>query len=202
MLIAQDHDANEMLETGGIQLAYRYLETIQHTDDDFRNRKQQTTAHQERPVASKIALRRIISVFPTTRNSKLYRVWNTSERPGGLEKLTSAPARRASLDRTLANDREQHFDRRSHRTISRCPSCRILGLINRVRHELDLRQRTRTSSSMAIGPRTSQARSLRSDRAPAKLGRYVGARSLRSDRARTRLGRYIATEHLHGSVAT
>ncbi|KAF2543579.1 hypothetical protein F2Q68_00030951 [Brassica cretica] len=39
-----------------------------------------------------------------------------------------------------------------------------------------------TSSSMAIGPRTSQAR------------------SLRSDRARTRLGRYVATEHTHGSV--
>ncbi|KAF3554215.1 hypothetical protein F2Q69_00012905 [Brassica cretica] len=44
--------------------------------------------------------------------------------------------------------------------------------------------RPRTSSSMAIGPRTSQAWSLRSDRAPAKLGRYV------------------ATEHAHGSVAT
>ncbi|KAF2620666.1 hypothetical protein F2Q68_00039307 [Brassica cretica] len=28
MLIAQDHDANEMLKTGGIQLAYRYLETV------------------------------------------------------------------------------------------------------------------------------------------------------------------------------
>ncbi|KAF3609213.1 hypothetical protein DY000_02049948 [Brassica cretica] len=38
---------------------------------------------------------------------------------------------------------------------------------------------------MAIGPRTSQARSLRSDRALAKLG---------SDRARTRPGRYVATE--------
>ncbi|KAF3585328.1 hypothetical protein F2Q69_00029031 [Brassica cretica] len=27
MLVAQDHDADEMLKAGGIQLAYRYLET-------------------------------------------------------------------------------------------------------------------------------------------------------------------------------
>uniref|UniRef100_A0A0D3BUX1 DUF1985 domain-containing protein n=1 Tax=Brassica oleracea var. oleracea TaxID=109376 RepID=A0A0D3BUX1_BRAOL len=56
--------------------------------------------------------------------------------------------------------------------------------------------RPRTSSSMEIGPRTSQARTLRSDRARAK------ARSLCSDRARTRLGHYVATKHTHGSVAT
>ncbi|KAF2605028.1 hypothetical protein F2Q70_00025921 [Brassica cretica] len=54
----------------------------------------------------------------------------------------------------------------------------------------------RTSSSMEIRPRTSQARTLRSDRARAK------ARSLCSDRARTRLGHYVATKHTHGSVAT
>ena len=47
MLVAQDHDADEMLEAGGIQMAYRYLEIVQHTDYDFRNRKSQTTAHQE-----------------------------------------------------------------------------------------------------------------------------------------------------------
>ncbi|KAF2584393.1 hypothetical protein F2Q70_00035670 [Brassica cretica] len=47
MLIAQDHDANEMLKTGGIQLAYRYLETVQHTDYDFRDRKPQATVHLE-----------------------------------------------------------------------------------------------------------------------------------------------------------
>ncbi|KAF3494831.1 hypothetical protein DY000_02054090 [Brassica cretica] len=63
----------------------------------------------------------------------------------------------------------------------------------------------RTSSSMAIGPRTSQARSLRSDQACTRLSRYVAtelepisvaartARSLRSDRARAKLGRYVAT---------
>ncbi|KAF3500443.1 hypothetical protein F2Q69_00042283 [Brassica cretica] len=62
-------------------------------------------------------------------------------------------------------------------------------------------------------------RSLRSDRARAKLGRYVAtkhlfrsvakyrpsssqARSLRSDRARTKLGRYLATERPSHSVAT
>ncbi|KAF3494993.1 hypothetical protein DY000_02052926 [Brassica cretica] len=47
MLRAQDHDANEMLKTGGIQLAFRYLETVQHTDYDFRDQKPQTTACQE-----------------------------------------------------------------------------------------------------------------------------------------------------------
>ncbi|KAF3495887.1 hypothetical protein DY000_02053237 [Brassica cretica] len=88
--------------------------------------------------------------------------------------------------------------------------------------------RPRTSSSMAIGPRTSQARSLHSDRARAKarslrsdraqaearslcserartrLGHYA-ATELKlklSDRARTRLGRYVATEHVRGSVVT
>ena len=39
MLITQDHNADEMLKTGGIQLAYRYSETVQHTDYDFRNQK-------------------------------------------------------------------------------------------------------------------------------------------------------------------
>ncbi|KAF3501705.1 hypothetical protein F2Q69_00042172 [Brassica cretica] len=86
--------------------------------------------------------------------------------------------------------------------------------------------RPSTSSSMAIGPCTSQARSIRSDRARTRLGRYVAAehthgsvstkrmitytarflhsdraqakaRSLRSDRAGKRLGRYVATEHAH-----
>ncbi|KAF2618399.1 hypothetical protein F2Q68_00038857 [Brassica cretica] len=52
---------------------------------------------------------------------------------------------------------------------------------------------------MAIRPCTSQARSLRSDRARIRLGRYVATKLkpssvLRSDRARTRLGRYVATE--------
>ncbi|KAF2615872.1 hypothetical protein F2Q70_00012066 [Brassica cretica] len=73
---------------------------------------------------------------------------------------------------------------------------------------------------MAIGPRASQARSLRSDRARAKsrsLRRDLArakARSLRSDRARDkarllssdrariRLDRYVATKHAHGSAAT
>ncbi|KAF3573368.1 hypothetical protein F2Q69_00059181 [Brassica cretica] len=47
MLITQDHNADEMLEAGRIQLAYRYLKTIKHTDDDFRNREPQTAAHHE-----------------------------------------------------------------------------------------------------------------------------------------------------------
>ncbi|KAF2597574.1 hypothetical protein F2Q68_00009676 [Brassica cretica] len=51
------------------------------------------------------------------------------------------------------------------------------------------------------------ARSMRSDRARANLGRYVAtefdqARSLRSDRARALLGRYVATKLELSSVAT
>ena len=39
MLVAQDHNADEMLKTGGIQQAYRHSEMVQNTDYDFRNRK-------------------------------------------------------------------------------------------------------------------------------------------------------------------
>ncbi|KAF2587502.1 hypothetical protein F2Q70_00035710 [Brassica cretica] len=48
--------------------------------------------------------------------------------------------------------------------------------------------RPRTSSSMAIGPHTSQARSLRSDRARTRLGRYVATE------LKPRPGRYVVTE--------
>ncbi|KAF3599558.1 hypothetical protein F2Q69_00037866 [Brassica cretica] len=53
---------------------------------------------------------------------------------------------------------------------------------------------------MAIGPRTSQVRSLHSDRVRAKARSLSSnraqakARLLCSDRARTRLGHYVATE--------
>ena len=46
---------------------------------------------------------------------------------------------------------------------------------------------------MAIGPRTSQARSLHSDRAHTRLGRYVATEHAH-DRAQAKLGRYVATE--------
>ncbi|KAG5393092.1 hypothetical protein IGI04_023055 [Brassica rapa subsp. trilocularis] len=79
--------------------------------------------------------------------------------------------------------------------------------------------RPRTSSSMEIRPRTSQARSIRGDQACTQLGRYVAtelsqarslrsnrarakARSLRSDRAIVPLGRYVATERSSRSVVT
>ena len=150
MLITQDHNTNEMLETGGLLLAYRYPETIQHTDYDFRNRKPQTTVHYERLVTSKITLWGIISAFPTTRNSKLHRVWNSVERPDGLLKFTSASARCASFDRTMAHDRERLLDIRSNRTISRCPPRRIFGWIYRVRNELDLRYKNLALQEMWI----------------------------------------------------
>ena len=139
MFITQDHDANKMLEAGRIQLAHRNLETIQRTDDDFRNRKPQTAAHYERLVTSKVTLRGIISAFPVSRNSKFHRVRNSVKRPNGLKNVTSAFARCAPLDRTLAYDRKRLLDRRSNRAISRCPPRRIFGRVYRVRHKLDLR---------------------------------------------------------------
>ncbi|KAG5378299.1 hypothetical protein IGI04_026141 [Brassica rapa subsp. trilocularis] len=78
--------------------------------------------------------------------------------------------------------------------------------------------RPRTSSSMAIGPQTSQARSIRGDQACTQLGRYVATElsqarslhsnrasvslSLRSGRAFASLGRYVVTERSFRSVAT
>ncbi|KAF2534304.1 hypothetical protein F2Q70_00029223 [Brassica cretica] len=56
--------------------------------------------------------------------------------------------------------------------------------------------RPRTSSSMAIGPRTSQARSLRSDQARTWLGHYVATE------LEPKLGRYVATELEPSSVTT
>ena len=35
MLVAQDQDPNKMLNGKGSQLAYRNLETVQHSDEDF-----------------------------------------------------------------------------------------------------------------------------------------------------------------------
>ncbi|KAG5388713.1 hypothetical protein IGI04_030254 [Brassica rapa subsp. trilocularis] len=75
--------------------------------------------------------------------------------------------------------------------------------------KLEYRNQTvdKPSSIDTRQPSMHTARSLRSDRARAKLGRYVAtelepssrpsirlARSLRSDRARAKLGRYVATE--------
>ncbi|KAF2559136.1 hypothetical protein F2Q68_00016756 [Brassica cretica] len=79
MLVAKEHDANKMHETGGIQLAHRYLETIQRADDDLRNRKPQAAEHYERLVTREITLWGIISTLPALRNSKFHRVWNPIE---------------------------------------------------------------------------------------------------------------------------
>ncbi|KAF3495079.1 hypothetical protein DY000_02053246 [Brassica cretica] len=71
---------------------------------------------------------------------------------------------------------------------------------------------------MAIGPHTSQARTLRSDRARTWLGRYIApelepklGRYIATDlepklgryvatELEPKLGLYVATEHTHGSV--
>ncbi|KAF3537967.1 hypothetical protein F2Q69_00020779 [Brassica cretica] len=49
---------------------------------------------------------------------------------------------------------------------------------------------------MAIGPSSSKARSLRSDRARTRFGRYVAIE------LEPKLGRYVANEHAHGLVVT
>ncbi|KAF3610619.1 hypothetical protein DY000_02044800 [Brassica cretica] len=77
-----------------------------------------------------------------------------------------------------------------------------------------------TNSPVAMQrPSTHTARSLRTDRARTRLGRYASTKhaygsvatnrpsthtawSLRSDRARTRLGRFVVNKNVHGSVAT
>ncbi|KAF2608809.1 hypothetical protein F2Q68_00044266 [Brassica cretica] len=52
----QDYNANKVLKTGGGQLAYRYLEAVQHTDNDLWDRKPQATAHQNsRTTAGSVA---------------------------------------------------------------------------------------------------------------------------------------------------
>ncbi|KAF3490188.1 hypothetical protein F2Q69_00053527 [Brassica cretica] len=61
---------------------------------------------------------------------------------------------------------------------------------------------------MAIGPWTSQALSLRSDRARIRLGRYVATKlepklgRYVATKLEPKLGRYVATEHERGSVST
>ena len=98
MLIAQDQDSNEVLNGKEIQLAYRHLETIQHTDDNFGNREPQATAHYERFVVSKLTLRGTTSALSLTRNPEFHRVRNMVERPHDLEKLVSTPAWSPFLD--------------------------------------------------------------------------------------------------------
>ncbi|KAF3576052.1 hypothetical protein DY000_02030748 [Brassica cretica] len=56
--------------------------------------------------------------------------------------------------------------------------------------------RPRASSSMAIGPQASQARSPSSDRARTRLGRHVATER------EPKLSRYIVTERAHGSVSS
>ncbi|KAF2618576.1 hypothetical protein F2Q68_00040313 [Brassica cretica] len=89
MLVAQDQDSNEVLDAKGIQLAYRHLETIQHTDDNFRNREPQATAHYECFVTSKVVLRGTACALSSTKNPELHRIRNLIERPHDLEEFAS-----------------------------------------------------------------------------------------------------------------
>ena len=98
MLIAQDQDSNEVLNSKEIQLAYRHLETIQHTDDNFGNQEPQATAHYERFVVSKLTLWGTTSALSLTSNPEFHRIRNMVERPHDLEKLVSTPAWSPFLD--------------------------------------------------------------------------------------------------------
>ena len=47
VLVAQDQNANKVLDTEGVQRTYRYLKTIQHADYDFGTQEPKATAHYE-----------------------------------------------------------------------------------------------------------------------------------------------------------
>ncbi|KAF2532096.1 hypothetical protein F2Q70_00029386 [Brassica cretica] len=68
VLVAQDQDADKVLDTEGVQLTYRYLKGIHHADDDFGNRKPQAAAHYECFVTSKITLRGTTTTLSSMRN--------------------------------------------------------------------------------------------------------------------------------------
>ncbi|KAF2614031.1 hypothetical protein F2Q70_00012363 [Brassica cretica] len=146
-----------------------------------------------------------------TRNAKFRCVSNSVERPDGLKKVTSASARRTPFDRTMAHDRERLLDRRSNRTISRCPPCRIFGWIYRVRHELDLRYKDLVMNIFGRGtarepntdcPKATDTYPNRPRTSSSIQTGHGQARVWQSDHAQAKLGRYVAIEHAHGSVAT
>ncbi|KAF2536730.1 hypothetical protein F2Q68_00020284 [Brassica cretica] len=139
MLVAQDQDPNKMLNGEGSQLAYRNLESTQHSDDDFGDWEPQTTTHYECLVASEVTLRGAVSTLPVTGNPKLHSIRDMVEQSHDREKLVGTPAWILFLDCTIVLDRERLLFGRSHRTIMRNPPCLILGGIYRVRHELHLR---------------------------------------------------------------
>ena len=138
MLVAQDQDSNEVLDAKGIQLAYRHLETIQHTDNNFGNREPQVTLHYKCFLTSKVTLRGSTSALSLTRNPEFHRIRNLIERPHDLEKFTSAPTWRIFLDQATVHDRERLLFGRCDRTITRNPICLILSRVYRMRHELYL----------------------------------------------------------------
>ncbi|KAF2579420.1 hypothetical protein F2Q68_00003780 [Brassica cretica] len=138
MLVAQDQDSNEVLDTKGIQFAYRHLETIQHTDDNFGNQEPQTTAHYECFVTSKVTLRGTTSALFMTRNPELHRIQNLVERPHDLEEFASTPTWCTFLDRTTVHYRERFLFGRRDRTITRHPSCLVLGWVYRMRNKFYL----------------------------------------------------------------
>ena len=146
MLVAQDQDSNKVLNGKRIQLVYRHLETIQHSDDDFWNREPQATTHYERFVSSKITLRGVIRAFSSTRNPELHRAWNAVERSHDLKELVGTPAWCPFLDRTKGQDRERLLFGRSHRTVTPNPPCLILSGIYRVRHKGALHEHLRTKT--------------------------------------------------------
>ena len=94
VLEAQDHDANEVLDTDGVKLTYRYLKAIQHADDDFGNRKAQAAVHYECFVTSKVTRRGTISALSETRNPKFHRIRNSvnTVRRKSLVLLLGAPS--------------------------------------------------------------------------------------------------------------
>ncbi|KAG5397470.1 hypothetical protein IGI04_019284 [Brassica rapa subsp. trilocularis] len=87
MLVAQNQDSNKVLDAKGVQLAYRHLKTIQHTNVNFGNREPQAAAHYECFVTSKVTLRGTTSALSLTRNPKFHRIRNLVEQPHDPKKF-------------------------------------------------------------------------------------------------------------------
>ncbi|KAF2539679.1 hypothetical protein F2Q68_00021209 [Brassica cretica] len=223
VLVAQDHDANEVLDTDGVPLTYRYLKAIQHADDDFGNQKPQAAAHYECFVTSKVTLRGTISTLSATRNPKFHRIQN-SVKPHGPKEVASAPARRTIFDRTMVHDGERFLVRRRDRTIPRSPPRLVLGRDYRVRHKLNLRHKklsvdicgrgtTRSNGHVSIPATDKLEYGNRTTDKPITIATQqpsmYNALSLRINLARAPLSRHVATElepssveHAYRSVAT
>ncbi|KAG5393635.1 hypothetical protein IGI04_023598 [Brassica rapa subsp. trilocularis] len=122
-------DSDEVLDAKGVQLTYRHLKTIQHTDDNFGNREPQAAVHYECFVTSKVTLRGNTSLLSLTRNPKFHRIRNLVERLHDPKKLASAPTWCTFFDQMMVHNRERLLIGRCNRTITRNPPYFVLSRV-------------------------------------------------------------------------